>query len=432
MSTISSHSVITKQYRLYFILLVFCFMLWGTINSMTDSLTPAFAKIFMIKAVDSSLVQVFFYGSYAFLAIPAAIIIRKYSYRAGVLVGLGLYIIGASGYIPAALLQNYHVFLISIFILAGGCAILETACDPFVLYLGSQETSVRRLNLAQAFNPMGGIIGVFFAKYVILSHLNPATLDERFKMTAQELSSIRTTELFWVCVPYVGLIVLSLLVWFLFLRSKFKEKEDEVGMPAKVALKRLFHNKRYMFGLLSQFMYVGAQTAVWTWTIKYIMEARGLIEADAADIFVASMILFILFRWLCTYLMKFFAPVKIMMVFAFLAIIFSLFTVYLPGAISEYFLIAISACMSLMFPTIYGLALRNMGQEVKFGAAGLVMCVVGGAIITPIMGWFVDTGALNFMVTGYRVAEASIRTAFFLPIVCFVIILIYSVSFRKS
>ena len=206
----NSIPVVPAQYRIYFFLLVSCFALWGMLNNMNDTLVPAFAKIFMIKAVDSSLVQVAFYGAYAVLAMPAAFIVRKYSYRVGVLVGLGFYMIGAFGYIPAALLQSYNLFLISIFILASGLSVLETTCNPFVLSLGAPETSVRRLNFAQAFNPVGSMAGLFLAKYLILANLNPADLDERLLMSSEQLAEIRHTELFWVCVPYVGLILILL------------------------------------------------------------------------------------------------------------------------------------------------------------------------------------------------------------------------------
>lgn len=208
--------IVAKEYKLYFFLLVFCFALWGLLNNMNDTLVPAFAKIFMIKAVDSSLVQVAFYGAYAVLAMPAAFIIKKYSYRVGVLVGLGFYMIGAFGYVPAALLQNYNLFLVSIFVLACGLSVLETTCNPFVLSLGAQETSVRRLNFAQAFNPVGSIAGLFLAKYLILANLNPADLEARMAMPADELAAIRHTELFWICVPYIGLIFVAIILWLIF------------------------------------------------------------------------------------------------------------------------------------------------------------------------------------------------------------------------
>ena len=289
----NSIPVVPAQYRIYFFLLVSCFALWGMLNNMNDTLVPAFAKIFMIKAVDSSLVQVAFYGAYAVLAMPAAFIVRKYSYRVGVLVGLGFYMIGAFGYIPAALLQSYNLFLISIFILASGLSVLETTCNPFVLSLGAPETSVRRLNFAQAFNPVGSMAGLFLAKYLILANLNPADLDERLLMSSEQLAEIRHTELFWVCVPYVGLILIAFIIWVIFFRSKLNEKDGRVAMTVIEAFKKLFSNPRYYCGVITQFFYVGVQIAVWTWTIKYIMITKGLVEHEAVDYFIVAMVLFI-------------------------------------------------------------------------------------------------------------------------------------------
>ena len=431
MNNSNSIPVVPDQYKVYFFLLVSCFALWGMLNNMNDTLVPAFAKIFMIKAVDSSLVQVAFYGAYAVLAIPAAFIVRKYSYRVGVLVGLGFYMIGAFGYIPAAILQSYNLFLISIFILASGLSVLETTCNPFVLSLGAQETSVRRLNFAQAFNPVGSMAGLFLAKYLILANLNPANLDERLLMSSSELSAIRDTELFWVCVPYVGLILIAFIIWVVFFKSKLNEKDNAATMSVSEAFGKLFTNPRYYLGVIAQFFYVGLQIAVWTWTIKYIMITEGLVEHEAVDYFIVAMVLFIIFRWVCVYLMKYFAPAKMMAVFAVAGILCCLGTIYIKGDVAVYCLIAISGCMSLMFPTIYGIALRGLGQEVKFGAAGLIMAIVGGAIITPAMGWLVDSSALSFMVSGFSPEEAAIRTSFYLPIFCFLVVLAYSLAFRK-
>ncbi len=430
-NTSNNIPVVPSQYRIYFLLLVSCFALWGLLNNMNDTLVPAFAKIFMIKAVDSSLVQVAFYGAYAVLALPAAFIVRKYSYRHGVLVGLGFYMVGAFGYIPSALLQSYTLFLVSIFILASGLSVLETTCNPFILSLGAQETSVRRLNFAQAFNPIGSMAGLFLAKYLILANLNPTSVEERMAMGADELAAIRHTELFWVCVPYVALILIAFLIWCIFFKSKLNEKDARAAMTVPQAFKKLFSKPRYYWGVITQFFYVGVQISVWTWTIKYIMTTEHLVEHEAVDYFIVAMVLFIICRWICVYLMKYFVPAHMMAVFAIAAIVCCLGTIYMPSNLSVYFLIGISGCMSLMFPTIYGIALRNLGPEVKFGAAGLIMSIVGGAIITPIMGWLVDTNALSFMVSGYSPVESAIRTAFYLPVLCFVVVLIYSIAFRK-
>lgn len=428
----SKTPIVPKQYIVHFIMLVSCFVLWGLLNNMTDNLVPAFGRIFMLEAADASLTQVAFYGSYAVLALPAAILIKKYSYRSGVLVGLGLYIIGAIGYIPAAMLQNFNLFLVSVFVLAGGLSILETTCNPYVISLGDEETSVRRLNLAQAFNPIGSLSGIILAKYLILSNLNPATYEERIAMSPEALSAIRSNELLWVCVPYVGLVIIALVIWFFFKRDKSSEKDDSGDLNILESIKKLVKIPRYICGVVAQFFYVGVQIAVWTWTIQYVMTTLGLDEASSAQYYLIAIISFIVCRWICTALMKYMDPAIMMAIFAIGGIGFSLGTIFLPTNQSVWCLVAISACMSLMFPTIYGIALKDLGDEVKVGAAGLIMAILGGAVITPFMGKLIDTGALSSIVPMYQGAEAAVRSSFLVPVVCFSVVLLYSICFRTK
>lgn len=320
----STVPIVPKQYRLPFFMLVSCFALWGLLNNMTDNLVPAFSKIFMINASESAGVQISFYGAYAVLAIFASILLEEFSYKAGVLIGLGFYMIGALCYIPAAIGQSFDIYLMAIFVLAGGLSILETTCNPFVLSMGSQETSVRRLNFAQAFNPIGSLTGIFLAKYFILSHLNDADMDARKAMDPEQLNAIVSDELFWVCVPYVGLVAIAGVIWFFFCRYKSDDETVptlENTRPLSSKLGRLglciafilvpflfqYYSSfefsmvqqilimmigpiafliimpdyrcqlmkliasRYTCGVVAQFFYVGVQIAVWTWTIKYIM-----------------------------------------------------------------------------------------------------------------------------------------------------------------
>lgn len=427
-----STPIVPKKYIAHFIMLISCFVLWGLLNNMTDNLVPAFGRIFMLEAADASLTQVAFYGSYAVLALPAAILIKKYSYRTGVLVGLGLYIVGAMGYIPAAISQNFNLFLASVFVLAGGLSILETTCNPYVISLGSPETSVRRLNLAQAFNPLGSLTGIIMAKYIILSNLNPATYEERVAMSPDALSAIRSNELLWVCVPYVGLVAIALVIWLFFKKSKDSEKDTSGELNITHSIKKLVRIPRYAFGVVAQFFYVGVQIAVWTWTISYVMTNLGLDEAAASGYYLIAIISFIVCRWICTALMKYIDPAIMMAVFALGGIVFSLGTIYLPTNQSVWCLVAISACMSLMFPTIYGIALKDLGEEVKVGAAGLIMAILGGAVITPIMGKMIDTGMLSSIVPSFTGAQAAVRSSFLIPAICFLVVLVYSLCFRTK
>ncbi|CEN87025.1 L-fucose:H+ symporter permease [Paraclostridium sordellii] len=427
-----STPIVPKKYIAHFIMLISCFVLWGLLNNMTDNLVPAFGRIFMLEAADASLTQVAFYGSYAVLALPAAILIKKYSYRTGVLVGLGLYIVGAMGYIPAAISQNFNLFLTSVFVLAGGLSILETTCNPYVISLGSPETSVRRLNLAQAFNPLGSLTGIIMAKYIILSNLNPATYEERVAMSPDALSAIRSNELLWVCVPYVGLVAIALVIWLFFKKSKDSEKDTSGELNITHSIKKLVRIPRYALGVVAQFFYVGVQIAVWTWTISYVMTNLGLDEAAASGYYLIAIISFIVCRWICTALMKYIDPAIMMAVFAVGGIVFSLGTIYLPTNQSVWCLVAISACMSLMFPTIYGIALKDLGEEVKVGAAGLIMAILGGAVITPIMGKMIDTGMLSSIVPAFTGAQAAVRSSFLIPAICFLVVLVYSLCFRTK
>lgn len=427
-----STPIVPKKYIAHFVMLISCFVLWGLLNNMTDNLVPAFGRIFMLEAADASLTQVAFYGSYAVLALPAAILIKKYSYRTGVLVGLGLYIVGAMGYIPAAIYQNFNLFLASVFVLAGGLSILETTCNPYVISLGSPETSVRRLNLAQAFNPLGSLTGIIMAKYLILSNLNPATYEERIAMSPDALSAIRSNELLWVCVPYVGLVAIALIIWVFFKKSKDSEKDTSGELNILHSIKKLVRIPRYAFGVVAQFFYVGVQISVWTWTISYVMTNLGLDEASASGYYLIAIISFIVCRWICTALMKYIDPAIMMAIFAVGGIVFSLGTIYLPKNQSVWCLVAISACMSLMFPTIYGIALKDLGEEVKVGAAGLIMAILGGAVITPIMGKMIDTGMLSSIVPAFTGAQAAVRSSFLIPVICFLVVLVYSLCFRTK
>ncbi len=427
-----STPIVPKKYIAHFVMLISCFVLWRLLNNMTDNLVPAFGRIFMLEAADASLTQVAFYGSYAVLALPAAILIKKYSYRTGVLVGLGLYIVGAMGYIPAAIYQNFNLFLASVFVLAGGLSILETTCNPYVISLGSSETSVRRLNLAQAFNPLGSLTGIIMAKYLILSNLNPATYEERIAMSPDALSAIRSNELLWVCVPYVGLVAIALIIWVFFKKSKDSEKDTSGELNILHSVKKLVRIPRYAFGVVAQFFYVGVQISVWTWTISYVMTNLGLDEASASGYYLIAIISFIVCRWICTALMKYIDPAIMMAIFAVGGIVFSLGTIYLPTNQSVWCLVAISACMSLMFPTIYGIALKDLGEEVKVGAAGLIMAILGGAVITPIMGKMIDTGMLSSIVPAFTGAQAAVRSSFLIPVICFAVVLVYSLCFRTK
>lgn len=396
-----------------FVLVTTLFFMWGLAHNMTDTLLAAFKKIMSMTDYQTTFVQYAFYGAYFCLAIPAALLIRKFSYKSGILLGLGMYILGGLLFYPASKTMAYSHFLVALFILAGGLAVLETAANPYVIALGPQESGVQRLNFAQSFNPIGSITGVALSKLFILSNLNQANEAERSSMAEDQLFKIQSEELAAVMGPYVGVAFFLLLLWMIFAFTKMPAASDESGkVDLATTFGRLFKNKDYTKALLAQFLYVGAQIGVWSFTIRYAMKQLSINESEAANYYLAALILFLSSRFVCTWLMKFITPGKLLSVMSLLAVLLSLVVIFVQGSIGVYALVGISGCMSLMFPTIYGIGLRDLGNDTKVGGSGLVMTIVGGAVITGIQGQISDN-------TG------SIEMSYLIPLLCFLFIAWY-------
>jgi FHS family L-fucose permease-like MFS transporter len=409
-----------------FILVTSCFAWWGLANNMTDTLLAAFKKILTMTDFQTSWIQIAFYGSYFCLALPGAIIVKKYSYKTGVLLGLGMFIVGSLLFYPASITMNYSHFLVALFILAGGLTVLETSADPYVISLGSVDTATRRLNLAQSFNPVGSILGVILSKLFILSELNGATAADRAAMGAEELQKIQAEELSAVMGPYVGVAFVMTLLWVLIAFTKMPKVECEIDpkthkhkVDLSSTIKRLLTNKNYIFGVTAQFFYVGAQIGVWSYTIRYVMKELNVQENAAATYYLIALVLFSVARFVCTFLMRYISPGKLLTFLAFAAISCCMVVAFVGGYTGVYALITISICMSLMFPTIFGLTVSSLGQDTQIGASGLVMAILGGAVITSVLGFVSD-------LTG------SIRLAFLVPAVCFVVIAIYGMVGCRS
>ena len=398
---------IEKRYLVPFILVTLLFLLWGIANNMTDTLLSAFKKIMSMSDTQTSLIQLAFYGSYFCFALPAAIYIRKYSYKSGVILGLALYAAGAILFLPAAKAASYGFYLISIYILAGGCSVLETTANPYILAMGAPETATRRLNVAQAFNPLGSITGILLSKYFILKDIS--------------LYSVSGTYM------TLGLVLLVILTVMLFVRMP-EGRDDGSSDSLGATFRRLFKNKAYVFGVIAQFFYVGAQIGVWSFTIRLVMKELGIVEAQGATIYLISIICFSAARFFFTWLMKYFRPAKLLLIAAAADIVCTLFVVLLGGTgwPCVIALIAVSFFMSLMFPTIYGLALDGVEDparggfagDAKIGASGLIMAILGGALITPLQGIVSDAFGINL--------------AYLVPLVCFVVVFAYAMSVRKA
>lgn len=404
--------------RLPFILVSLLFLLWGMANNMNDTLLAAFRRIMSMSDLQTSLVQFAFYGAYFCFALPAAIFISRRSYKAGILLGLALYAAGTMLFYPAGQAASYGFFLFAIYVMAGGCAVLETTANPYILSMGSPETATRRLNIAQTLNPVGAICGILLSRHFILSELNAADAAERAGMDSQALAAIQQHELNAVSGTYmlIGAVLLALLAVIAAVRMP--KDRDSGKFDIRRTFGRLWHNKRWRYGVVAQFFYMGVQTGVWSFTIRLAMDRLGMAEKDASLIFLYSIVAFTLFRFLFTWLMGYVRPVKLLRVAAVAAIGCTLGVIYGTGWASVWALVGISACMSLMFPTIYGIALEGVtGDDAKLAASGLIMAILGGALITPLQAMVSDS--------------AGIGSSFWVPAACFVCVLAYSLMSDK-
>ncbi|MDZ7690773.1 MAG: L-fucose:H+ symporter permease [Balneolaceae bacterium] len=401
-----------------FILITSLFFMWGLANNLTDTLLAAFKRIMSLTDFQTSWIQVAFYGSYFCLALPAAVFIKKFTYKSGVLLGLGMYVAGALLFYPSSILMDYGFFLGSLFILAGGLSILETAANPYIIAMGDPKTGTRRLNLAQSFNPIGSISGVVVSKFYILSSLDRASAEERAAMSAEQLQSIQQAELNAVMGPYVAIGLLLLLLWVVIASRKMPGASIESRkINLWPTIKRLVSRKNYAFGVVAQFFYVGAQICVWSFTIRYVMDELGIVEAAASNYYIAALIVFTLFRFINTYLMKFFKPGNLLMLSAMLGVLATFLVIVGSGMVGVIALISISGFMSLMFPTIFGLASEGLGTDTKIGSSGLIMAIGGGAVLPAVMGLVSD-------------ATGSIHIAYWIPLVCFLFVALYGLMSR--
>ena len=412
------------NYIIPFILITACFALWGFANDITNPMVKAFSKIFRMSVTEGALTQVAFYGGYFAMALPAAMYIRKYTYKKGILMGLGLYAAGAFLFIAARSTGAYWPFLIAYFILTCGLSFLETSANPYILAMGSPETATRRLNFAQSFNPIGSLCGMFVAMNFIPARLNPLSSAERAQLPPAEFEAVKQSDLAILIKPYVIIGLVIVVMFFLILLVRMPHVKEENKGSIGETLKDLIGKKRYREGVVAQFFYVGVQIMCWTFIIQYgtrIFMERGMSEIDAEVLSqrynIAAMIIFCCSRFICTWLMKYLQPGKMLHIFALAGVACTLGVIFLQGIAGLYCLVAVSACMSLMFPTIYGIALEGLGEDAKFGAAGLIMAILGGSILPPVQALIIDQGTVAGM--------PAVNASFVLPMLCFVVIAVY-------
>jgi FHS family L-fucose permease-like MFS transporter len=425
MAQVNSQPVVPKKLLLPFILITSLFALWGFANAVTDPMVQAFKKVLELSNAEAAWVQMAFYGGYFCMALPAALFVRKYSYKVGILIGLGLYAVGALMFYPAAITEQFWFFCFGLYILTFGLAFLETTANPYILAMGPAKTATQRLNLAQAFNPVGLIGGLLVAQYFVLKQLQSDDISNFELLSEAKKTLIRTSDLMVIRDPYVVLGIVVLFVLVLIAINKMPQAKEEGGIPPlKETFGRLFQNRKYVMGVLAQVFYVGAQIMSWTYIYQYA-EALGIESHIAANYQFFAFIIFLGGRAVGTYLLRFVSSGKLLLIFAVLASICSLITIFAFGIFGLYALVAISLFMSIMFPTIYGIALHGLKEEeAKIGAAGLVMAIVGGALMPQLQGFLIDIGGVE--VDNVRILGVpEINFSFILPFICFLFIAYY-------
>lgn len=420
--------VVSKKVLIPFILVTSLFALWGFANAVTDPMVQAFKKVLELSNSQAAWVQMAFYGGYFCMALPAAMFMRKYSYKVGILIGLALYATGALLFYPAAQSESFAFFCIGLYILTFGLAFLETAANPYALAMGAKETATQRLNLAQAFNPVGLIAGLFIAQQFVLKNLKSDDITDYSVLDEASKVLIKTSDLLVIRNPYVILGLVLIGVFVLFVVSKMPQSKDEGGMPRiGDTFAVLAKNKKYVLGVLAQILYVGAQIMCWTYIYQYA-EGIGMDSVTAGYYQMAAFVIFTIGRAVGTYMLRFMSAGKLLMYFAVLAMVFTLGTIWIQGMFGLYSLVGISFCMSLMFPTIYGIALGDLTEEQsKVGSAGLIMAIVGGALMPKLQGMIIDAGG-NGVADTTIAGVSEVNFSFVLPFLCFVYIAWYGLN----
>ena len=404
-----------------FILITCCFALWGFANDMTGPIVKAFSKIFRMSVTEGALVQVAFYLGYFVMAFPAALFIQRHSFKAGVVVGLTLFAIGALMFLPAKMIGLYFPFLLAYFILTCGLSFLETSCNPYIYCMGTEETATQRLNLAQSFNPIGALLGMWMAMTFVQARMSPMTTAERADLGEAQFNALKDHDLSMLIGPYLGLGIACIILLVLIIIKKMPKNGDTRANKGM----ELMQVKNYREGVIAQFFYVGAQVTCWTFIIQYgtrVFMLEGM-EEKAAEILsqkynIMAMVFFCVSRFICTWFLKYIPAGRLLSVLAILAGVLVGGAILFPDRNGIYCLVGVSACMSLMFPTIYGIALHGVGENVKFAGAGLIMAILGGSVFPPLQALIIDA---KFQFGGL----SSTNISFIVPLICFVVVALY-------
>lgn len=429
--------LITRDILLPFVLVTLLFALWGLANDITNPMVSAFKKVLELSNTQASWVQAAFYGGYFTMSLPAAYVLQRYTYKTGILIGLGLYAAGALLFYPAAAMESYLFFLTALYVLTFGLAFLETTANPLILSLGPAETATQRLNFSQAFNPVGALTGLFIAQTFILKSLQSDDLDTSGNSIYETLepsakAAVRLADLEAIRNPYViiGLVILVILI--VMAKTKIPEQQQISNEPTRMgaSLRRLLKKEQCYGGFIAQLFYVGAQIMCWTYIYQYA-ERLNISNAAAVNYAYAALILFMLGRFLFTSLMRRINARRLLLVLSFAAATFTLGTIFLPGMLGLYALVLVSFCMSIMFPTIYGITLNQLGEDAKTASALLVMAIVGGALMPVLQGLVLDLGGPGYDDT-LILGVSEVQFSFVIPLLCFAVVGLYAYRSVKN
>jgi MFS transporter, FHS family, L-fucose permease len=410
-----SHAMFPAGQIVPFLLVTALFFLWGIPNNLNDVLIRHFMKTFALSRFQAGLVQSAFYLGYFLLAIPAALLMRRAGYKAGIVTGLLLFGTGAFLFWPAALVGSYDFFLFALFVIASGLSFLETAANPFIAQLGKPESSERRLNFSQAFNPLGAISGALIGTIFIFSGIELTPQEIAVRRSQQTYDSYLRFETLRVVRPYLFIGALALCWAVLVLRTRFPkiQSENEDDSSARGNFHQLLRHRHFVVAVLAQFFYVGAQVGTWSYFISYVQEYVHQSEKVAGYFLTGTLAAFGVGRFVSAYFMRFIAPSKLMRGYAFANMVLVTVAIFMPGWVGVWAVFLTSFFMSLMFPTIFALGLKELGPNTKIGGSLLVMAIIGGAVLTPLMG---------------LVSEKlhSVSLAYTIPLISYTFIAIYS------
>jgi FHS family L-fucose permease-like MFS transporter len=425
-------SIVSKKALIPFVLVTSLFVLWGFANAVTDPMVQAFKKVLELSNSEAAWVQMAFYGGYFCMALPAAMLMRRFSYKTCILIGLALYSIGALLFYPAALSEKFWFFCLGLYILTFGLAFLETAANPYILALGPKETATQRLNLAQAFNPVGLIVGLIVAQQFVLKKLQSDDIADFSLLDEASKTIIRTSDLLVIRNPYVILGLIIMVVFILFALIKMPDYRDKEGMSSiGSTFTTITNDKKYLLGVLAQFLNVGAMIMCWTYIYQYA-EAIEINSVTTGYYQMTAFVLFTIGRAVGTYLLRFFSPGKLLMYFSIFAMVFILGAIFINSITGLYSLVCVSFCLSIMFPTIYGIALGDLNEEQsKIGSAGLVMAIVGSALLPKTQGFIIDLGGRGVNDT-LILGVSEVNFSFILPLFCFIYLAWYGLVVNNN